>query len=97
LPATCYYLSAIALTRAELMGEINCRRLTSKKALAADAKERNAELAEVEAEQQKRHADLQKAARGAQGTVCSSCPDKVNSSTQGNRQPAAERKTTDRT
>ena len=54
-----HYLSAIALTRAELMGEINAT-LDKKKSLAADAKERNAELAEIEAEQQKRHADLQK-------------------------------------
>lgn len=54
-----HYLSAIALTRAELMGEINAT-LDRKKALAADAKERSAELAEVEAEQQKRHAELQK-------------------------------------
>jgi septal ring factor EnvC (AmiA/AmiB activator) len=41
------------------MGEIAAT-LDRKKALAADAKERSAELAEVEAEQQKRHADLQK-------------------------------------
>lgn len=54
-----HYLSAIAATRAELMGEINAT-LAKKKALASDAKERNAELAEVEAEQQKRHAELQK-------------------------------------
>lgn len=54
-----HYLSAIALTRAELMGEINAT-LDRKKALAADAKERSAELAEIEAEQQKRHAELQK-------------------------------------
>ncbi|HXE39142.1 MAG TPA: peptidase M23, partial [Azonexus sp.] len=54
-----HYLSAIALTRAELMGEINAT-LAKKKALAADAKERSDELAEVEAEQQKRHAELQK-------------------------------------
>nr|MBL8410789.1 peptidoglycan DD-metalloendopeptidase family protein [Dechloromonas sp.] len=53
------YFSAIAQTRAELMGEINAT-LRKKKALAADAKERGAELAEVEAEQQKRHAELQK-------------------------------------
>ena len=50
-----HYMSAIALTRAELMGEINAT-LDKKKALAADAKERAAELAEIEAEQQKRHA-----------------------------------------
>ncbi len=54
-----HYLSAIALTRAELMGEIHAT-LAKKKALAADAKERSAELAEVEAEQQKRHAELQR-------------------------------------
>src|SRR5574343_1916232 len=54
-----HYISAIALTRAELMGEINAT-LDKKKALAADAKERAAELAEIEAEQQKRHAELQK-------------------------------------
>lgn len=54
-----HYLSAIALTRAELMGEINAT-LDRKKALAKDAKARHEELAEVEAEQQKRHAELQK-------------------------------------
>ncbi len=54
-----HYMSAIALTRAELMGEINAT-LDKKKALAADAKERASELAEIEAEQQKRHAELQK-------------------------------------
>jgi septal ring factor EnvC (AmiA/AmiB activator) len=54
-----YYLSAIAQTRAEMMGEINAT-IDKKKALAADTQERNAELAEVEAEQQKRHAELQK-------------------------------------
>jgi septal ring factor EnvC (AmiA/AmiB activator) len=54
-----HYLSAIALTRAELMGEIAAT-LDKKKALAADAKERSSELAEVEAEQKKRHAELQK-------------------------------------
>jgi septal ring factor EnvC (AmiA/AmiB activator) len=54
-----HYLSAIALTRAELMGEINAT-LDKKKSLAADAKERSDELADVEAEQKERHADLQK-------------------------------------
>jgi len=54
-----HYLSAIALTRAEMMGEINAT-LDKKKSLAADAKERSAELADVEDEQKKRHADLQK-------------------------------------
>ena len=54
-----HYLSAIAQTRAELMGEIKAT-LDKKKALAVDAKERSAELGEIEDEQQKRHADLQK-------------------------------------
>lgn len=54
-----HYLSAIAQTRAELMGGIKTT-LDRKKALAADVKERGAELAEIEAEQQKRHADLDK-------------------------------------
>ncbi|EKE01466.1 MAG: peptidase M23B, partial [uncultured bacterium] len=54
-----HYLSAIALTRTELMGKINTT-LHKKKALAANTKERSAELTEVEAEQQKRHAELQK-------------------------------------
>ncbi len=54
-----HYLSAVAQTRAELMGEIKGT-LDRKKALAADAKERSAELAEIEDEQQKRHADLER-------------------------------------
>lgn len=53
-----HYLSAIALTRAELMGEIHAT-LNKKRALAADAKERSAELSDVEAEQKKRHTELQ--------------------------------------
>ena len=72
-----YYLSAIALTRAELMGEINAN-LDKKKALAADAKERSAELAEVEAEQQKRHAELQKQ-REERKSLYAQVSDKVNS------------------
>lgn len=54
-----HYLSAIALSRAELMGEISAT-LERKKALAADAKERADELQEVAAQQQQRHAELQK-------------------------------------
>lgn len=54
-----HYFSAIALTRAELMGEINAT-LDKKRALAADAKERAAELKEVEAQQQVRVAELNK-------------------------------------
>lgn len=53
------YLSAIALTRAELMGEINAT-LDKKKSLASNAKERHTELAEIESEQQKRHTELEK-------------------------------------
>jgi septal ring factor EnvC (AmiA/AmiB activator) len=54
-----HYLSAIALTRAELMGEISAT-LEKKKALAANARERADELNEVEAQQQQRHAELDK-------------------------------------
>ena len=54
-----YYLSAVAQTRAELVGQISTN-LERKKALAADAKERSEELAHIESEQQKRHTELQK-------------------------------------
>ena len=54
-----HYLSAIALTRAELMGEISAT-LEKKKALAANTRERADELKEVEAQQQQRHAELDK-------------------------------------
>jgi len=54
-----HYFAAIALTRAELMGEINAT-LDKKKTLAADAKERAKELLDIEAEQQERHAELNK-------------------------------------
>lgn len=54
-----HYLSAVALARAELMGEIAAT-LDRKKTLAAAAKERSEELASIEGEQQKRHTDLQK-------------------------------------
>ncbi len=72
-----YYLSAIALTRAELMGEISAT-LDKKKALARDAKERSNELAEVEAEQQKRHTELQKQ-REERKTLYAQISDKVAS------------------
>jgi septal ring factor EnvC (AmiA/AmiB activator) len=52
-----HYLSAIAQSRAELMNEIS-RTLAKKKSLAADARERSAELAEVETAQQQRAAEL---------------------------------------
>ncbi|PKO89093.1 MAG: peptidase M23 [Betaproteobacteria bacterium HGW-Betaproteobacteria-12] len=52
-----HYLAAVAQTRAELMGEI-AKTLDRKKSLAADARARSDELAEVEAEQQKRAAEL---------------------------------------
>lgn len=53
-----HYLSAIALTRAELMGEINAT-LDKKMRLAANAKERHKELADLKKEQQKRHTELE--------------------------------------
>jgi septal ring factor EnvC (AmiA/AmiB activator) len=52
-----HYLSAIAHSRAELMDEIS-RTLAKKKTLAADARERSAELTQVEAEQQQRADEL---------------------------------------
>ena len=52
-----HYLSAIAQSRAELMNEIS-RTLAKKKILAADARERSAELTQVEAEQQQRADEL---------------------------------------
>ena len=72
-----HYLSAIALTRAELMGEINAT-LDKKKTLAANAKERHTELAEIEAEQQKKHAELQKQ-REERKTLYAEVSNKVNS------------------
>lgn len=54
-----HYLSAIAQTRAELMGEIHAS-LDRKKALADEGRERAAELREIEQQQQQRHAELQK-------------------------------------
>ncbi|RIX48817.1 MAG: peptidase M23 [Rhodocyclales bacterium GT-UBC] len=72
-----HYLSAIALSRAELMGEINAT-LDKKKALAADAKERADELKEVEVQQQQRHAELQKQ-REERKTLYAQISDKVNS------------------
>ena len=54
-----HYLAAIALTRAELMGEISAT-LDKKKTLAANAKEHADELIEIEIKQQERHADLKK-------------------------------------
>lgn len=52
-----HYLSTIAASRAEMMSDIN-RTLAEKKALAADTRARTAELAEVEAAEQKHHEDL---------------------------------------
>lgn len=72
-----HYVSAIALTRAELLGEINAT-LDKKKSLASNAKERHAELAEIEAEQQKRHTELQKQ-REERKTLYAEVSNKVNS------------------
>ncbi|MBS1143551.1 MAG: Peptidase [Proteobacteria bacterium] len=88
-----HYLSAIALTRAELMGEIAAT-LDKKKSLAADAKERSAELAEIEAEQQKRHADLKKQ-REERQTLYAQISSKVNAQRKeiGNLQQNEKRMT----
>jgi len=71
-----HYMSAIALSRAELMGEINAT-LDRKKALAADAKERADELQEVADQQQQRHAELQKQ-REERKKLYAQISDKVN-------------------
>lgn len=86
-----HYLSAIAQTRAEMMAEIN-KTLERKKALAADAKERQDELASVEAEQQKRHAELQKQ-REERKTLYAQISDKVRAQRQeiGNLQQDEKR------
>mgnify|MGYP000848221374 FL=1 len=72
-----HYLAAIALTRAELMGEINAT-LDKKKSLATDAKERAEELLEIEAKQQERHAELNKQ-REERKALYGKISDKVNS------------------
>lgn len=88
-----HYLSAIALTRAELMGEINAT-LDRKKALAADAKERADELLEVEAQQQQRHAELEKQ-RKERKALYAQISDKVNAQRKeiGNLQQNEKRMT----
>ncbi len=88
-----HYLSAIALTRAELMGEINAT-LDRKKALAADAKERADELLEIEAQQQQRHAELEKQ-RKERKTLYAQISDKVNAQRKeiGNLQQNEKRMT----
>ena len=88
-----HYFSVIALTRTELMAEINAT-LDKKKALAAEAKERNAELAEIEAEQQKRHAELEKQ-RDSRKALFAEISSKVNSQRKeiGNLQQNEKRMT----
>lgn len=88
-----HYLSAIALTRAELMGEINAT-LDRKKSLAADAKERADELLEIEAQQQQRHAELEKQ-RKERKALYAQISDKVNSQRKeiGNLQQNEKRMT----
>ena len=71
-----HYLSAIALTRAELIGEVSAT-LEKKKTLAADAKERADELKNVEAQQQQRHAELEKQ-RQERKALYAQVSDKVN-------------------
>jgi len=71
-----HYMSAIALSRAELMGEVNAT-LERKKALAADTKERANELQEVAAQQQQRRAELEKQ-REERKKLYGQISDKVN-------------------
>lgn len=86
-----HYLSAIALTRAELMGEINAT-LDKKQTLTADARARSDELAALEEEQQKRHQDLQKQ-REERKTLYAQISDKVKAQRQeiGNLQQDEQR------
>ncbi|MGE5470355.1 MAG: murein hydrolase activator EnvC family protein [Bacteroidota bacterium] len=71
-----HYMSAIALSRAELMGEIGAT-LQRKKTLAADAKDRADELEEVAAQQQQRRAELEKQ-REERKKLYAQLSDKVN-------------------
>ncbi|WP_371323334.1 peptidoglycan DD-metalloendopeptidase family protein [Dechloromonas sp. ZY10] len=71
-----YYFSAIAQARSELMGELKDN-LARKKALASETKARAGELAEIEAEQQKRHSELQKQ-REQRKTLYAQLAEKVN-------------------
>ena len=71
-----HYLSAIALARAELMGELNAT-LDKKKALAADIRDRADELQEIEMQQQQRHAELEKQRRERKA-LYAQVSDKVN-------------------
>ncbi len=54
-----HYLSAIAASRAELMGQVSAT-IAQKKALVIDTRERTDELSSVENEQKKHHAELEK-------------------------------------
>ena len=71
-----HYLSAIAMRRAELMGEVSAT-LEKKKALAADTRERAQELKEIEEQQQQRHAELEKQRRERKA-LYTQVSDKVN-------------------
>ena len=75
-----HYLTAIARTRAELLGEISTT-LERKKALAADARARADELAEVEAEQKKQHDELSKQ-REERKAILAQVSDKVRNQRQ---------------
>ncbi len=88
-----HYLAAIALTRAELMGEISAT-LDRKKTLAANAKEHADELIEIESKQQERHADLKKQ-REDRKALYSQISDKVNAQRKeiGNLQQNEKRMT----
>ena len=70
------YLSAIAQTRAELMGQISAS-LEQKKTLAAAARDKADELAEVEEQQRQRHGELSKQ-REERKAIYAQVSDKVN-------------------
>ncbi len=72
-----HYLSAVASARSELMGEIR-QTIQQKKALAAQTRERSAELAAVESEQRKQHGELDKE-RQAHKSLYAEISDKVRS------------------
>lgn len=71
-----HYLSVLAQQRADLLGDIRGS-LEKKKTLAASTRERTAELAEIESEQQKRRSELEKQ-REERQAIYAQMSDKVN-------------------
>ena len=88
-----HYFAAIALTRAELMGEINAT-LDKKKSLAANAKAHANELLEIESKQKERQAELNKQ-REERKLLYGQISDKVNAQRKeiGNLQQNEKRMT----